>query len=52
MGIGWIINLDSDRECVKSILQHVEDIAWGAQLQWILIVWAYWVDTNRQIDVV
>ncbi|MDI9872079.1 hypothetical protein [Flectobacillus roseus] len=34
------------------IPQHVEDIAWGAQLQWILIVWAYWVDSNRQIDVV
>jgi hypothetical protein len=32
--------------------QHAEDIAWGAQLQWILIVWAYWVDTNRQRDVV
>lgn len=34
------------------IPQHVEDIAWGAQLQWILIAWAYWVDTHREIDVV
>ncbi|MFC0186135.1 hypothetical protein ACFFJX_28375 [Pseudarcicella hirudinis] len=25
----------------------VSGIAWGAQLQWIIIIWAYWVDKNR-----
>lgn len=25
----------------------VTAIAWGAQLQWLIVLWAYWVDRNR-----
>lgn len=27
---------------------NVMAIAWGAQLQWIFVIWAFWVDKNRQ----
>ena len=27
----------------------VEAIAWTAQAQWLLVVWAYWVDRHRQL---
>lgn len=25
------------------------DIAWVGQLQWLLIIWAYWIDRNREV---
>ncbi len=27
---------------------HVEAIAWVGQLQWLLVLWAYWVDRHRR----
>lgn len=24
-------------------------VAWGAQLQWVFIFWAYWIDANRTL---
>ena len=26
---------------------NVKAIAWAAQLQWVFVIWAYWVDKNR-----
>ncbi len=26
---------------------NIEAIAWAGQLQWIFVIWAYWVDRNR-----
>lgn len=28
----------------------VEAIAWTAQAQWLLVIWAYWVDRHRRLD--
>lgn len=25
------------------------EIAWGAQLQWVLVLWGYWVDKHRKV---
>jgi hypothetical protein len=27
---------------------NVETIAWAGNLQWLFIIWAYWVDKNRE----
>jgi len=29
----------------------VESIAWAGQLQWLLIIWAFWTDKNRELQV-
>lgn len=29
---------------------HVDAVAWAGQLQWIIVIWAYWVDINRQTN--
>ncbi|MBN8570819.1 MAG: hypothetical protein J0M18_14420 [Ignavibacteria bacterium] len=29
----------------------VNAIAWAGQLQWLFIIWAYWVDRNREPDI-
>ncbi|HEY4651274.1 MAG TPA: hypothetical protein VIG72_07655 [Pontibacter sp.] len=26
----------------------MEAVAWGGQMQWLLIIWAYWADRNRE----
>ena len=26
---------------------NITAIAWGGQLQWLLVIWAYWIDRNR-----
>jgi hypothetical protein len=26
---------------------NVQAIAWAGQLQWLFVIWAYWVDHNR-----
>lgn len=28
---------------------NAEAIAWGGQLQWLLVLWGYWIDKHRQI---
>jgi FtsH-binding integral membrane protein len=27
---------------------NMEAVAWGGQMQWLLVIWAYWADHNRE----
>jgi hypothetical protein len=31
---------------------RVTDIAWVSQAQWVLVLWAYWLDSNREVKLV